>query len=45
MGSKKGFQAGNTIIGKADPLMGLPILTKDEVFYLLNIIRTHKFEK
>tara|TARA_B100000768_G_C11069124_1_gene285802 strand:+ start:207 stop:419 length:213 start_codon:yes stop_codon:yes gene_type:complete len=44
MGSKKGFQSGNTIIGKADPLMGLPILTKDEVFYLLNIIRTHKFE-
>mgnify|MGYP003147815353 FL=1 len=44
MGSKKGFQAGNTIIGKADPLMGLPILTKDEVFFLLNIIREHKFE-
>ena len=39
MGSKKGFQAGNTIIGKADPRMGLPILTKDEVFYLLNIRR------
>ena len=30
MGSKKVFKSGNTIIGKADPLMGLPILTKDE---------------
>ena len=39
-----GFKAGNTKIGKADPLMGLPILTQEEVFYLLDIIRTHKFE-
>jgi len=43
MGSKKGFQAGNTIIGKADPLMGLPILTKEEIFFMLNIIRKSTF--
>jgi len=39
-----GFRAGNTKIGEVDPLMGLPLLTQEEVLYLLNIIRTHKFE-
>ena len=39
-----GFKAGNTKIGEVDPLMGLPLLTQEEVFYLLDIIRTHKFE-
>jgi hypothetical protein len=39
-----GFKAGNTKIGEADPLMGLPILTKDEVLFLLNTIRKTEFK-
>jgi|TARA_B100000787_G_scaffold134241_1_gene103087 hypothetical protein len=39
-----GFKSGNLKVGKADPLMGLPILTRDEVFYLLNIIRKSDFK-
>ena len=39
-----GFKSGKLKVGKADPLMGLPILTRDEVFYLLNIIRKSDFK-
>ena len=38
-----GFKAGNTRIGEADPLAGLPILTKEEIFFMLNIIRKSTF--
>lgn len=38
-----GFKAGNTRIGEADPLAGLPILTREEIFFMLNIIRKSTF--
>ena len=38
-----GFKSGSTIIGKADPAMGLPILTREEIFFMLNIIRKSTF--
>ena len=38
------FKSGNTVIGKADPLMGLPILTKEDIFLMLNIIRKTEFK-
>ena len=38
-----GFKAGNTRIGEADPLAGLPILTRKEIFFMLNIIRKSTF--
>ena len=38
-----GFKSGSTIIGKADPTMGLPILTREEIFFMLNIIRKSTF--
>jgi len=38
------FKSGKLKVGEADPLMGLPILTRDEVFYLLNIIRKSDFK-
>ena len=38
-----GFKAGSTIIGKADPTMGLPILTREEILFMLNIIRKSTF--
>ena len=41
MSSRKGFQAGNTIIGEADPLMGLPILTKDEGILFIKYYSSH----
>jgi len=39
-----GFKAGNTIIGKADPTMGLPILSREDIFFMLNIIRKSTFK-
>ena len=39
-----GFKSGSTIIGKADPAMGLPILTREEIFFMLNIIRKSSFK-
>ena len=38
------FKAGNTRIGEADPLMGLPILSRDDIFFLLDIIRKSTFK-
>ena len=38
-----GFKASNTIIGKADPTMGLPILTQEEIFHILQIVGESKF--
>jgi len=38
-----GFKASNTIIGKADPTMGLPILSREDIFFMLNIIRKSTF--
>tara|TARA_B100000768_G_scaffold121395_1_gene112396 strand:+ start:449 stop:652 length:204 start_codon:yes stop_codon:yes gene_type:complete len=39
-----GFKASNLIIGKADPTMGLPILSREEIFFMLNIIRKSSFK-
>ena len=39
-----GFKAGSIIIGKADPAMGLPILTREEIFFMLNMIRKSSFK-
>ena len=39
-----GFKSGSIIIGKADPAMGLPILTRKEIFFMLNIIRKSSFK-
>tara|TARA_B110000305_G_scaffold204580_1_gene234208 strand:- start:259 stop:462 length:204 start_codon:yes stop_codon:yes gene_type:complete len=38
-----GFKANNLIIGKADPTMGLPILSREDIFFMLNIIRKSTF--
>ena len=39
-----GFKSGSIIIGKADPAMGLPILTREEIFFMLNMIRKSSFK-
>ena len=39
-----GFKTSNLIIGKADPTMGLPILTREEILFMLNIIRKSSFK-
>ena len=39
-----GFKASNLIIGKADPTMGLPILSREDIFFMLNIIRKSSFK-
>ena len=39
-----GFNAQNIEIGKADLKLGLPTLSREELLFLLNIIREAKFE-
>ena len=39
-----GFKANNLIIGKADPTMGLPILSREDILFMLNIIRKSSFK-
>ena len=40
-----GFKAGKKVVGeKADLLKGLPLLTRDDCLFLLNMIRKSEFK-
>jgi len=38
------FKAGKVVKGKVDPLLGLPLLSQEEILYLLHVIGNNKFE-